>query len=100
MALEITGNINLENGITLQGCYGRTLYKVNDKSNSVMTYLQIWTDDTSYTNGLRPLDYVFQLNYNIPYDREVDGVDVLNFTNVKIKEQLEDLGFSVVITEI
>jgi hypothetical protein len=100
MALEITGNINLENGITLPSCYGRTLYKVNDKSNSVMTHLQLWTDDVSYTNGLRPLDYVFQLDYNLPYDRTVDGIDVLDFTNQKIKQQLEGLGFSVVITEL
>ena len=100
MALEISGNIELGNGINLSSCYARTLYKMDQNSNNIIIILLIWTSKASFDNGLRSLDYVFNIPSNYTYDRNTDGVDVLEFTQIKIKAELETLGYSVVITDI
>jgi len=100
MALEITGTIELDNGLTLSSCYGRTQYRVNDSSNEVVILTQYWVDEPSYTTGKSPLSVKIGVGGRYDYDRATDGVDVLDFTNLKIKSELENLGFSVVITEL
>lgn len=100
MALEITGTIELTNGLSLNTLYGRTQYSVNDDSSSVFITNQFWIDETSYTNKKSSVSPYFNVDGMYDYNRITDGSDVLDFTNKKIKEQLELLGFSVVITEL
>jgi len=100
MALEITGNIELDNGLSLSSCYGRTQYRVNDSSNEVVILTQYWVDEPSYTTNKTPINLNINVDGRYTYDRATDGVDVLDFTNLKIKSELENLGFSVVITEL
>ena len=100
MALEISGNIELGNGIILPSCYARTLYKMDQNSNNITIILLIWTNKNSFDNGLRSLDYVFSIPSNYTYDRNTDGVDVLEFTQNKIKTELELLGYSVEIIDL
>lgn len=100
MALEITGNIQLDNGITLSSAYGRTDYRMNDKSDSMVISVRYWVDKTSYDDGLS--DIITQINTKgrYPYNRDTDGADVLDYTNQVIKTELEAQGYSVVITEL
>jgi len=100
MALEITGNIELEDGTTLSSCYGRTNYRVNDSSDSVTIIVEYWIDKNAYDNEKRGLRTSFNFDGRYAYDRTIDGVDVLDFTQNKIKNELEGLGFSVTITEL
>ena len=100
MALEITGNIELDNGITLPSLYARTQYQVNKDSSKVLVIVDYWMDEASYTSGKIGISPSFNLDKNYPYNRDVDGIDVLSFTNQVIKNELEGLGFSVVITEV
>ena len=101
MALQITGNIELENGITLSSVYGRTQYSVNDDSSVVAISVEYWYDETSYTSGKLSLTNVpIYVSGGYAYNRTTDGDDVLLFTQNTIKGQLEDLGYSVVITEL
>ena len=100
MALEITGNIELDNGLTLSSCYGRTQYRVNDSSSQVIITTEYWVDEPSYITGKSPLSVKISVDGRYDYDRTTDGVDVLDFTNQKIKSELENLGFSVSITEL
>jgi len=101
MALQITGNIELENGITLSSVYGRTQYSVNDDSSMVAISVEYWYDETSYTSGKLSLTNVpISVSGGYAYNRTTDGNDVLLFTQNTIKGQLEDLGYSVVITEL
>ena len=100
MALTITGNVELESGITLPSAYARTRYNVNDSSDKVFIIVDYWIDEASYTAGKLGILPSFNLDRNYAYDRAVDGVDVLDFTNQKIKTELEALGYSVVITEL
>ena len=100
MALEITGNLELDNGLTLNSVYGRTDYRVNDSSNEVVIFVKYWVDEPAYTSGKQPLPLTINTNIRHTYNRDVDGSDVLDFTNQKIKTELEALGYSVVITEL
>jgi len=101
MSLLINGNIELENGLTLSSVYGRTQYSVNDNSSMVAISLQYWVNQDAYTSGkMSLLNIPIYVNGGYEYNRETDGSDVLSFTQVKIKEELENLGFSVVISEL
>ena len=100
MALEITGNIKLDGGITLQECYARTFYKVYVDSDQVKVGCNYYTSKLAYENNEGTINAHIGLNTYYPYDRLVDGVDVLDFTQIKVKEDLENQGYSVVITEL
>jgi len=100
MALNIQGNIELDNGLSLSSVYGRTQYRVNDNSSEVVILTEYWVDETSYTTGKSPLNTNINVDGRYTYDRTTDGADVLDFTNQKIKTELENLGFSVEITEL
>lgn len=100
MALNITGTIELDNGLSLSSCYGRTNYRVNDSSNEVIIITNYWVDENAYTTNKSPLNTEINVDGRYSYDRTTDGIDVLDFTNQKIKEQLEAQGLSVVITEL
>lgn len=100
MALTINGNIELDNGLSLNSMYARTQYQVNDESTEVFIIVDYWVDEASYTAGKIGILPSFNLDKKYTYDRAVDGVDVLDFTNQTIKTELEALGFSVVITEL
>ena len=100
MALEITGNIELRGGLTIGSLYGRTDYRVNDDSSEVLITSRYWLDETAYLDKKDTLKPTFDVDGRYSYDRTTDGVDVLDFTNEKIKAELEALGYSVVITEL
>ena len=98
MALEISGNIQFDNGLTLSSIYGRTRYKVDDSSSNVLIMVDFWLNEDSYVNGLTNVTPSLNVNNRYNYNRNVDGVDVLLFTQNKIKTELESLGYSVEIT--
>ena len=100
MALEISGNIVLDNGLTLSSCYARTLYSVNDGSSVVSIPVYYFVSKDAYEAGSSGIAPKIHLPYRYTYDRSVDGEDVLEFTQIKIKAELEALGYSVVITDI
>ena len=100
MSLQITGNVELDSGITLPSAYARTSYRVNDDSSKVLIIVDYWLDEASYTEGKIGITPAFNLMNNYPYNRDTDGSDVLDWTNQVIKAELEALGLSVVITEL
>ena len=100
MALNITGDVQLTNGLTLSSVYGRTQYRVNDSSSEVIISTSYYVDEAAYTQNKMSLTTNLYVDGRYAYDRDVDGIDVLDFTNQKIKAELEDLGYSVVITEV
>jgi hypothetical protein len=99
MALEITGNIELDNGLTLPSVYGRTNYRVNNESSSVTILTDFYQNESGFEQN-KLLGWTPNIPLRYAYNREVDGEDVLMFTQEKIKAELEAKGFSVVITNI
>ena len=101
MALNITGTIELDNGISLSSCYGRTIFNLLDTGNTVKIDLNVWNSETDYTNGKFPFgDTIFRLKRTFNYDRTTDGSDLLDFSNKVIKTELEAQGYSVVIIDL
>lgn len=100
MALEITGEVKLDGGITLPSCYARTFYKVFVDSNEVKVGALFYASKSSYENGLGAINAHIGFNSTFEYNRDVDGSDILYFTQVKVKEALEEQGYSVVITDV
>jgi len=100
MALEITGNIELQGGIILSSCYARTTFNLNVDGDKVFINTDYYATKEAYENkeGVINTNYYFQSLFD--YDRTTDGSDLLQFSNEKIKSELEALGLSVVITEL
>ena len=100
MALIVNGNIELSNGLSVNSCYARTNYRVNDSSSSVSIMVDYWVDKNAYETEKGGIKPTFNVSGRYSYNRTTDGSDVLDFTNQKIKTELESLGFSVVISEL
>ena len=100
MALEITGNIELQGGITLSSCYARTTFNFMVSGNKIFINTDYYSTKEAYLNneGVINTNYYFQSLFD--YDRTTDGNDLLQFSNEKIKSELEALGLSVQITEL
>jgi hypothetical protein len=100
MALEISGNIELDNGLSLSSMYGRVEPLLSTSGNIVFTNVNYWVSHNDYLQGKSQLSYYLLLKDNFNYDRTTDGSDLLAFSSEKIKEELEAKGFSVQITEL
>lgn len=100
MALEITGNVELSTGIVVNELYARTLYQVNDDSSVVGISIWYYINKASYEAGNQAVLPKFIIPFRYPYNRSVDGEDILLFTQEKMKEKHEELGYNVVITDI
>lgn len=100
MALEITGNIELQGGISVGSLYGRTEFNLLNSGNKVWVVMNYYLTEEGYTQGTTPVYPEFFVKSEYDYDRLTDGVDLLDFSNQVIKTELEAQGFSVVITEL
>jgi hypothetical protein len=100
MALQVNGNFELENGLTLTKVYARTNAALSLRGDEVMAYPEFWVDEPAFSAGKDNLRIRIRENFSYKYDRAVDGVDILTFANQKVKETLEGLGYTVTIVEI
>lgn len=99
MALNISGQIELNGGLIVESVYARVNPYIRTTGDYIDLAVPFWINEISYQESKLPM-IVFEglLNLSIPYNRENDGNDILLFSSEKLKEQLEGLGYSVVIT--
>ena len=100
MALNVTGNFEQPTGQTLEAAYARTNAALSLQGNMVMAYPEFWVDEPAYTTGKDNLRVEIVADWSYAYDRAVDGADILAFANAKVKETLEELGYSATIVEL
>lgn len=100
MALQITGNIVLNNGISISQAYCRLDPKLTTEGNIIMSNTILWSSKDAYTNSLFPLNTDLGINELVNYDRTTDGVDILQFATEWIKFQLESKGYTVSIIDL
>lgn len=100
MALNVTGNFEQDNGLSVDSAYGRTNAILSLDGSKVSAYPEFWKDEAAYTAGLTQIQARFDLNFVYDYDRAVDGADLLTFANDKVAEDLRSLGYEVQIVEI
>ena len=100
MALEITGEIKIDGGITLNSAYARTSFNLLNSGDKVFIITDYYVSKEAYDSKNAPLNTEYYFQSLFDYDRAVDGDDLLLFSNEKIKNELEALGLSVTITEL
>ena len=100
MALQVQGSFELDNGITLTSAYARTDASLSLEGNVVYAQPTFWVDENAYNSGLDNIRFRSDELWMYPYDRAVDGADILTFANNKVEQTLEDLGYTVTVVEI
>jgi hypothetical protein len=65
-----------------------------------MAYPEFWLDEAAFTAGKDNLRVDIRADFQYAYDRAVDGADILAFANAKVKETLEELGYSATVVEL
>lgn len=100
MALEITGTIELDGGLSTPTGYARLTADVNDAGTKMRTVTRIWTSKTNYDTNVGDVVLKEPLQVVFDYNRQTDGDDLLLVAHNNIKAELEALGYSVVITEL
>lgn len=100
MALQVTGNIELNNGINLNSIYARITPSLNDEGNNIYCSTLFFTSKEAYKNYVLPINLNYELKLNTSYDRNVDTSDILLYSNEWIKFQLESKGLSVTIIDL
>jgi len=100
MALQITGSFELESGIQLNELYARVDANLSVDGNTVFAYPQLWASKSAFDNNQKYVDVEISGTFSYPYNRETDGVDLLDFANKKAKEEFEALGYSVTIVDL
>jgi len=100
MALQITGSIELSNGIQLNELYARIDANLAPSGITVYGYPQFWISEQAFTNGQNHVNIDVPGKFAYDYNRTTDGVDILEFASQKAKEEFEELGYSVTIVGI
>ena len=100
MALNVTGNFEQPTGQTLTAAYARTNAALSLAGDQVMAYPDFWVDEAAFTGGKDNLRVEITADWSYAYDRATDGADILAFANAKVKETLEEMGYSATIVEL
>ena len=100
MALEITGNIELDNGLSVNSLYARTDFTLFTPGDKLWINTYYYTSKELYLQKDVSVFPDFFIKTSYDYDRTIDGTDLLEVSNQKIKTELEALGLSVVITDL
>ena len=101
MALNITGNITLNNGMELTSLYVRTEAQLTLAGNRVGAFPQFFISEQSYLNGNMDVNPDIELvGFAFDYDRTTDGVDILDFANQQAKLKFEELGYTAEIIDL
>lgn len=81
MAILINKDIRLNEDLITTQLYGRINYKVRDDGKELEVHMRYYTSKNSYlsTNSHHVRIKGLNNSFLIPYDRNVDGVDVLLF---------------------
>lgn len=101
MSLSITGTapIVLQSGVAVSSVYCRTEANLLEDGIRVSAMPEYWASETAFKENkqrIYPSFPWFQTIYE--YDRAVDGVDILDFANEKVKADLEAQGWTVTKT--
>lgn len=100
MALQVTGNIQLDNGLVVNELYGRVNPNLNTDGESIYSSVLFFLSKDAYLNYRYPVNLMEHIKFHTPYNRTTDGNDLLLFSTEWIKFQLESKGYTVSITDL
>tara|TARA_R110000803_G_scaffold42632_1_gene91348 strand:- start:2484 stop:2807 length:324 start_codon:yes stop_codon:yes gene_type:complete len=103
MALSITSPVKTNSGITLATSYGRVTSIDPLFGTNVEPYLSVYATEDDFINNSATVAVVsitgeaVPQQFNIPYNRQADGVDTLMFSHTGIQAQLMGMGIDSTI---
>ena len=100
MALEITGNIELNNGINVNSLYGRVNPTLDLSGKIIFCQPLFFSSKQNFQNNKAPVEVNFNLNAFLDYNSTTQGSDILSLSNEWVKSQLESKGLNVTITDV
>jgi hypothetical protein len=94
MAIQVTGHtFNLNNGLSYDALYIRLDISLDIIGNQIRIRSNTYLDKSYFQNG-QDLNTTLNLPRNISYNRETDGVDILQIAHNYIKDYLINKGIS------
>lgn len=100
MSLQITGDIQISGGITIPSAYARLTADINQDGDRLRTMVNYYVSQDAYTNGSGEIYLLDSVLPVYDYNRQTDGVDLLDVAHNKVKAELEGYGYTVVIEEL
>ena len=100
MALLITsGTMHLDNGLTVDSAYARTNAGLSMDGAYLFIGPAFWSSAEAFAANATPLQPTnVMVPFQVPYDKEAMGSDLLFAANEVVKQILEVEGFTVEIT--
>ncbi len=101
MSLIITSNIETQDGITLSSAYARLTVTDYAHGEQLGINLDYYPSDQAFLNGTTPARMANGISsFNMPYDRQAEGTDILMLAHEFAKAQLEDVDITSIIAEL
>ena len=98
MALIFNTPIEMQNGITVTDGYGRVGVADNVDGTQLQQIVEVYVSAETFMDGKAPIsieDFIPTLAS--PYNRDVDGTDVLALAHANLQAMLADAGYTTTI---
>ena len=94
MALTITTTLTSPQGFEMTDAYVRVTAQDEAAGTTVTALMNIYPNEQAFLDGKDPVLFPNLAYAALPYNRETDGVDVLNFAHEGLIAELAKLGIS------
>ena len=92
MSLNITSEITTRDGFVLPTSYGRVAVYDSPNGTNLNSEVNIYKDEAAFEAGDKPVKVKLVCSNQEPYDRDVDGVDILDLAHDRIMNTLSAQG--------
>ena len=92
MALQFTTDLISRDGFVVSNAYGRVTATDQLTGTFIKAHVDFYQSQESFESGIRPFKTQYIQDAHAPYDRAVDGVDVLNIAHDALIAQLAEQG--------
>lgn len=90
MALLFTTEIQTRDGFAVSNAYGRVAADDDFKGEFVRGYVNIYVSEQAFLDGNQPVKTNYIQDCMEPYNRDVDGTDILNIAHEGLISNLAD----------
>lgn len=94
MALHFKTNIQTRDGFTVSNAYGRVGADDSFTGNYVTGHVEIYVSEQAFIDGIRPVKTTLIQDCQEPYNRKVDGTDILNIAHDGLIANLAEQGIT------
>lgn len=92
MALQFQTDIQTRDGFTIQNAYGRVGADDRFTGTDIAGHVDIYASEQAYLDGARFVVTRLIQSVEVPYDRNIDGTDILNIAHDGLISVLADQG--------